>query len=93
MRKPARAPDDETSKKTGGARPITVGIDGGVLKKLDNVRIHLADNEDLHIEQLLQAIMRKICGERTVAHAHVGILSRNDVAISRLGLQTNWLVK
>jgi hypothetical protein len=65
------APDDESPKKAGRSRPITVAVDSGVLKELDNVRVHLADDENLHIEQLLQTIMGKVGRERAVAHAHV----------------------
>jgi hypothetical protein len=74
------APDDESPEKAGRSRPIAVAVDSGVLKELDNVRVHLADDENLHIEQLLQTIMGKVGRERAVAHAHVRILSRDDVA-------------
>jgi hypothetical protein len=65
------APDDESPKKAGRSRPIAVAIDSGVFKELDDVRVHLADDENLHIEQLLQTIMRKVGRERAVAHAHI----------------------
>jgi hypothetical protein len=64
-------PDDESSKEAGGPRPIAVAINCGVFKEFDNVRVHLAYYEDLHVEQLLQTIMGEIGGERAVTHAHV----------------------
>jgi hypothetical protein len=64
-------PDDEASEEAGGARPIAVAVDGGIFKEFDNVRVHLANYEDLDVEQLLQTIMGKIGGERAVTHAHV----------------------
>jgi hypothetical protein len=55
--------------------------------------VHLADNEYLNIEQFLQAVVGQVSGEGAVAHAHVGVLSWNDVAGGRFRLQPNRLVK
>jgi hypothetical protein len=46
-------------------------IDGGALEKFYDVRVHLADDERLDIEQLLKTIVREIGREGTVAHTHV----------------------
>lgn len=87
------APDDESLEEGGGPGAIAVGVYGRILKELDNMGVHLADDEYLDIKQFFQPIMRKIGGEGAVTHFHVRILRGNDVTVSRLGLQLNGLVK
>ena len=65
------APDDEPLHEARGCGAVAATIDGGALEKFYDVRVHLADDERLDIEQLLKTIVREIGGEGTVAHTHV----------------------
>ena len=87
------APDDESLEEGGWPGAIAIGVYGRILKELDNMGVHLADDKYLDIKQFFQPVMRKIGREGAVTHFHVRILRGNDVTVSGLGLQPNGLVE